>query len=177
MRFIREEIARQVHILFTGTTQGTATHTEDIGEYLPGADTIPERPIMQPFGLASRAPLKTLSVVARQGNHPANMLTLGHRDKNKPDDLGEGEAALYSVGKYQVRIKKNEVQIGKGGAWETQVMGDTLVTLLKAILDHIIIHPHIGNLGFQTSPPQNAADFTQDKTQVDKILAKDGGKF
>ena len=176
-RYIRQEIARQVHIVFTGVSSDAKTHTETINNFLPGASALVDRPLVQPYGFASKSADGTLSAVVRQGDHPGNLLTIGHRDKDKPDDLAKGESAMYSVGKYQIRVLKTQVQVGKAGAWETVVVGDTLSTLLKLILDHIIAHKHLGNLGFQTSPPMNAADFADDKTQVDKILAKDGGKF
>lgn len=178
--FIRKEIARSINLIFSGTAGATTTHTEDIQEYLPGAATLPDRPIMQPYGFASRAAANTLQVVVQQGSHPANLVVLGHRDKDKPSDLAEGESAQYSSGKYQVRVLKGKIQVGKNGVWETVVVGETLEELLKALIQLIADHQHIGNLGFLTGKPMTEADFLQLKANFldnDKILSKDGGRF
>ena len=180
MRFIREEIKRQVQIITSGETGATSTHTETINSLYPGMDPIQSRPISQPYGFASRAARGTISVTAQQGDHPGNKITLGHRDKDKPSDLDEGESAQYSVGKYQVRARKDKLELGKDGVWEEMVMGETLRTFLIELLDLIVAHQHQGNLGYPTSAPITASDFTSLKaSNLDnsKILAKDGGMF
>lgn len=178
-RFIKKEIHLQMNTITAGQCDGSTMTTEDIANIYPGHPTIPGRPIMRPYGFASRAPKGTLAVTAQQGSHPGNKLTLGHRDANPPA-VDEGESVQYSLGGYRIVCKNGEMFVGKGADLEHVVVGETLKTAIIAILDAIVAHEHIGNLGFQTSPPINASDFTDIKTGFfanDKILAKNGGRY
>jgi phage gp45-like len=179
-REIRQEIRRHMDIILGGYAGGNTQESEDIQDMYPGMPPQEKRPVMHPFGIVSRAPNGIVQVTARQGEHPANRLILGHRDKGRPSDLSEGETLVYSLGKYQCRVLNGQIQVGKDGVYETVVVGDTLNTFLKALLDFYIAHLHIGNLGFYTSVADNAPDVTQLKTNNldnDKILCKDGGRF
>lgn len=178
-RFIAKEIERQLNVIASGQSGSNTVSTENIESLFPGMPVLENRPIMHPFGLVSRAPNGIISVTARQGNHPGAYLTLGHRDKDRPEVL-VGETAVYSVGKYQVTIKNDKLLIGKNGDFEEIPMGETLRQFLITFIDLVIQHQHIGNLGYQTSTPINAGDMTAAKAEFldnSKILAKDGGRF
>lgn len=180
IRFIRQEIEKQLNIILSGRTQSSAKFTEGIANMYPGMDVITERPIMRPYGIISLAPDQTTQVTGRMGTHIANRLVLGHRDQNAPEPGAVGETIVYSMGGYEVKVANGQISLGKGGEFETMVVGDTLKEFLILLLNHIIAHTHIGNLGAPTSPPQNASDFTSAKADFvdnDKILAKDGGRF
>jgi phage gp45-like len=177
--FIVKEIQRQVKIITSGAAGDNTSTTETINELYPGMPAIPNRPVMHPYGFASRAPANTISVVAQQGEHPGNRVTLGHRAKDRPD-MDEGESVQYSSGGYQVFVKNGAIFVGKNGTLEHMVVGDQLNTFLKLLLDLIVAHTHTGNLGVPTSPPINVADFNEAKAENltnSKILAKDGGRF
>lgn len=177
--FIVREIQRHMQIIGSGTAGNTTMTTEDIQTFMPGAPTVPARPVSQPFGFASRAPQGMLSVTAQQGEHPGNKVTLGHRDKDAPE-VAEGESVIYSKGGYRMVVKNGELFVGKGTDLEHVVVGETLKAFLIGLVDAIIAHDHLGNLGFPTSVPRNNATFTQLKTDNldnDKILAKDGGRY
>ena len=179
-RYIREEIRRQIQIITAGETAGNDATTEDIGSQFPGMPTQTKRPLMHPYGLASRAPVGTKSVTAKVGDHPGNVMTLGHRDKDKPDDIEVGESCLYSSGKFRVYARGDKLVLGKDGDYEVLVVGETLLEFLKELIQLINTHTHLGNLGYPTGVPQNAADFTDLQAQNldnEKILAKDGGRF
>jgi hypothetical protein len=178
-RFVVEEVRRQLKIITTGAAGLTTMSTEDIQALLPGMPTIPARPIMHPFGFASRAPQGMISVTAQQGEHPGNKLTLGHRDKDAPS-VDEGESVQYSKGGYRVVVKNGEIFVGKGTDLEHMVVGETLKAVLIPLITTINAHTHMGNLGFPTGKPLNAADFTAIQTNNldnNKILAKDGGRY
>lgn len=175
-RFIREEIRRQVNIILSGSTSDTTEATETIDNLFPGMPSIPTRPVMHPYGYASRASKGTISVVGRQGEHVGNRLVLGHRDKNRPTDLSEGEVVVYSFGTYKLYFRNDRVSVGKGDEVETVVVGETLVEVLSSILDAIIVHTHAA----PGAPPTNAASFSSIKTvdvESGSFLAKDGGRF
>lgn len=177
--FIRNEIKRQLQIITSGAAGNTTLTTEDIVALFPGMPTITGRPVMHPFGLVSRAPKGTISVTAQQGNHPGARLTLGHRYATPPT-VAEGETAIFSRGEYTVKVENGQILVGKGGEYETVVVGETLKTLLISMITAIIAHTHLGNLGVETGPPLNATDFSDLVSQYlsnDKILAKDGGRF
>lgn len=178
-KFVRDEVRRQLKVITSGAAGETTMTTEDIQSFMPGAPTIPARPIMHPFGFASRAPNGMISVTAQQGEHPGNKLTLGHRDKDAPS-VDEGESVQYSSGGYRVVVKMGEIFVGKGDDLEHMVVGETLKTVLIALITQINLHTHLGNLGYPTGVPQNATDFTDIQTNNldnDKILAKDGGRY
>lgn len=117
LRFIRQEIARQVNVILSGRSMNGTEQTEDIEEMFPKMPTITERPVMHPYGISSAAPDGIISVVARQGEHFGNRIVLGHRDKDRPA-CEKGELVLYdaSGGKIQFRqagmeFTKNEVDL------------------------------------------------------------------
>lgn len=178
-RYVDKIIENKLNIILNGVTGNTTITTETINQMFPGQDGIKDRPIMHPFGFVSRAKQGSLSVVARMGEHPGNRIILGHRDKDRPP-VAEGEAAVYSRDGYAVRVENGKIQVGKGDLFQTVVMGEDLEAVLIAMLEAIIAHTHLGNLGFQTSAPLNAATFQEIQTeQVEdgKLLAKEGGKF
>jgi phage gp45-like len=178
-REIAREIKKQMQLLFSGEAGVTTMLTEDIANLYPGMPTITARPISHPYGFASRAPSGTLQIVGQQGDHPGNKVVLGHRDADKPA-VDVGESVQYSLGGYRVVCKNGEIFVGKGEDLEHMVVGETLKQFLISLVSHIVAHTHLGNLGYPTSPPQNAADFTSDQTNFldnDKILAKDGGRY
>ncbi len=119
-RFIREEIKRQLNVVLSGQSGDNAdVETETIDNMYPGMPSITKRPVMHPFGFASRAPKKTISVTAKQGAEPTNRMVLGHRDSLRPKDLGEGDSVIYSSdGKSVlafVKLLKDEISFSTGG--------------------------------------------------------------
>ena len=178
-RYIDLSIRQQLQIITSGAAGASTPTTEDINSLMPGMPTLTNRPIMHPYGFVSRAKKGTISVTAQQGDHPGNKLTLGHRDGNAPS-VDEGESAQYSFGGYRVVCKNGEIFVGKGEDLEHMVVGETLKTFLLMLLDLLIAHQHYGNLGYPTSVPITAQDFTDLKADYianDKILAKDGGRY
>jgi hypothetical protein len=178
IKFMRKEIQRQVNVILSGRTGSNTVETEDIEEMLPGMPTQPLRPVSHPYGFASRAQRGTLQVTARMGDHTVNRMVISHRDVDRPTDLEEGESVVYSKEHYQLRIENGQIQVGKDGEFEPVIMGETMRQLMISLIDLIISHRHLGNLGFDTSPPRNAADFLQlRELDSSNILAKDGVNF
>lgn len=174
-RMIQQEIARAMNVLTNGTTKGAGQFTETIENLFPGMPPLADRPLVQPFGLASVAPNGTLSFCGRVGDHPGSRYVLGHRDASKPA-LSTGEAALYSVGGFLVRVFADRIQVGKGDDYQTTVCGEYLAELLDSLLTTLASHTHAS----PGAPPTQAAQFTSMKSNYvdnEKILAKDGGGF
>lgn len=181
IRFIRMEITKQLNVILSGKTASATEQSEDIEEMFPGMPTVTQRPVMHPYGFVSKAKTGTLSVVARQGEHIGNRMVLGHRDKDRPTDLEEGETAIYSLGKYTVRSRNGKLELGKDGDYEEMVMGETLRQFLILLIQHIMLHTHQSNVpSAPTSVPLNNIDFQQiqaENLDNEKILSKDGGRF
>lgn len=181
LRFVRQEISRQLNIILPGVAGGATVFKEDIDQLYPGMPTITERPIMHPFGVSSIAPRGTISITGQMGDHIGNRMVLGHMDKDAPEDIDAGETAVYSLGEYQVRVLNGKIELGKGGVFEEMVMGETLRQFLLLLLQYIMVHTHMSNVpSAPTSAPQNNQDFLtlkQNNLDNSKILSKDGGRF
>jgi phage gp45-like len=95
-----------MNLITSGQAGSNTTTTQDIDNIYPGHPTIPDRPIMHPFGFVSRAPQGTISVTAQQGAHPGNKLTLGHRYATPPE-VAPGESAIYTDDGTIIRLKKS----------------------------------------------------------------------
>lgn len=178
-RAIEQEIRKHMNIILSGQAGANSVTTETIDNLYPEMPSMTDRPIMHPYGFVSRAPAKTISVTARQGENPGNRLILGHRDAARPQ-LESGESGIYNLNGYEVRLKGDSIVLGKNGTFETAVVGETLVTLLSNLITELSTHTHLGNMGAPTSPPQNSVAITNLKTQYldnEAILAKDGGAF
>lgn len=179
-KMIRDEIRLQMDIILSGETGDADNISETIQNLYPGMPGITGRPTAHPYGFCSLAPDGTIQVTARQGENQANRLVLGHRAADRPADLKNGEAAVYSVGKYMVRIQNDMIQIGKDGVYEPVLMGETSRQFFISLIQLILVHTHEDGTGIETSVPLNAEDFTQlqsDNLDNSKVLAEDGGRF
>lgn len=179
-RYIEEKIKEHLNIILTAQTDSSKGKTETISNLFPGMPSIPDRPVMAPFGFSSKAPKGTKAMVGQHGDFKGNRVVLGHRDEDRPTGIDEGEAIMYSIGKYHVVCFKDKVQVGVEGDYETMVVGETLIKFLIAFLDEYKAHVHTGNLGYPTGAPLTAAVVDQLKSQYltnNKILAKKGGRY
>jgi hypothetical protein len=176
LALIREEIRKQLFIILGGRSGANTVEAEDITEYLPGAPTMEKRPVMHPYGFASRAPEDTVQVTARYGDQASNRIVLGHRAADRPEGLEQGESAVYSSSGYGLSSRADRVEGGQLDDPETLVAGETLLSMLSQLLDLLVQHVH----GPPGSPPINASQFQTLKTnflQNAKILLKQGGRY
>lgn len=177
MRWIREEIKRHLNTVICGETGETTTsETEEVVSLFQNMGSIGKRPLMHPYGFVSRAPKGTMSVVAKMGAEVTNRFVIGHRDKNRPADLENGETRMYSLAGYQVVTKSDGVYVRHGdGEFYPLLLGTLAADFFGALIDLIVAHTHAA----AGAPPSNALDFTQLKVDnIDsKILisTKDGG--
>lgn len=96
-REIRQEVMRQLNVILSGATgDNSKIETEDIQSLYPGSPPIPKRPVMHPYGFASRANAGVIQVTAKQGADAQNRMVLGHRDSMRAGlGLAEGESVIY----------------------------------------------------------------------------------
>lgn len=186
MQAIRQEVRRYVNIILSGDSGNNDQFSETINNLFPGMPSIKGRPVMHPYGLASRAPAETIQVIARQGDHFGNRVILGHRDKNRPS-LNQGDTKLYNESGQVIHLEGNTVKVGNEGdgfkasisgkifvdndtgevhflsenSEENLVLGQEIKTMLQDLFALIIAHTHnSGTPGFPTGTPLNSAAFT-----------------
>lgn len=179
-RFIREEVKRQLNVVLNAQAGSNDEQTEVIDALYPGMPGIGSRPVVHPYGFASRATAGTISVTVRTGEHPGNRMVIGHRSAARPKDLSEGETIIFSKGDYRIKIENGQVLVGKGTDYEPVVVGETLRQFLISLVNLVILHTHEGNLGYETSEPLNFQDFQdlrEENLDNKKILAEDGGRY
>ncbi len=123
-RFVRDEIKRALNIILTAQAGSNTVEKETVENLFPGSPSIPKRPVMHPYGFASRAPSKTLSVVAKHGADPSNRIVLGHRDSNRPTDLNDGEAAIYSADGNKIKLGNGVIATNNNGGFKLDADGN-----------------------------------------------------
>lgn len=144
-KFIHQEIKRAMNVILSGKTGVTKdVETETFSDMFPGMDAIVDRPVMHPFGLASRAPENTISVVGRQGDNFGNRIILGHRDSKRPKDILKGEVVLYNQFGQAMYFREKKIQVGSKTSENPMVLGDILSKFLKNILRKLLDAPNIG---------------------------------
>lgn len=186
-RMIRDEVRRQVNVILFGTTGNATGQVEDIQNLFPGMPGITQRPTVHPYGLTSRAPDGTISVVARVGEHAGNRMVIGHRDSKRPSLSTSGEVILYNSYGQQIYLKNGEVRIvspkiklGSANSAEPVPLGTQLQTLLNNILSQLATqagqiqtmatslstHMHPTAAVGAPSPPTDAADMVTAATNM-----------
>lgn len=163
-RFLHQEIKKQLNVILSGAAGNNTISTETIDDLFPGMPGILDRPVMHPYGLVSRAPMGTISVTGRQGDHPGNRIVLGHRDVNRPQ-VQEGEVQLYNEFGQAIYLENGQIRIGTKAAANPAVLGNELKTLLVDLIGLIKTHTHTGNLGAPTGPTLEAAQFASLQAQ------------
>lgn len=174
-RYIEQEVKKHLNIILSGEAGTNTQFVETIDNLFPGMPGIINRPVMHPYGFVSRAPAGTLSVTAKQGDHPGNRLTLGHRDSLRPS-IQAGETQLYNEFGQAIYLADGTIHIGTAEASNPAVLGDELKAFLIDLITWLLEHTHVtGGPGSSTSPPEQTADLTQiqtDNVDNDKILSQ-----
>ena len=147
-REIRDEVRRVLDVLLVAKAGTTAAQTETIDQLYPQMPKIEDRPVVHPYGLVSRAPVGTKSVIGRVGEHTTSRIILGHMDAERENiSLNEGEVVLYNEYGQQIQLQQSKIVLG-ASAEEAAVLGNTLVEMLGKVLDILIA----GNFLIVTGP-------------------------
>lgn len=174
-RYIEQEIKRHVNIILSGQAGSNSQFVETIDNLFPGMPGILNRPVMHPYGLVSRAPAGTISVTAKQGDHPGNRVVLGHRDSARPT-IEAGETQLYNEFGQAIYLQNGSIHIGTAAAGNPAVLGDETKAFLILLIQWLLTHTHVtGGPGSPTSPPEQVAELTEIQEQNvdnDKILSQ-----
>lgn len=177
-RWVQKEIERSLNIILSAQAGANPdVETETIDNLFQGMASIKSRPVMHPAGFVSRAAKGIFSVVARMGSGPTNRFVIGHRDKNRPKGLEEGESRIYSIAGYQVVAKSDGVfLLGAAKEMTPLILGPQSSQFFSDLIDLIVQHTHAAS----GAPPTNAAQFQQldlDVIQTNSLLSTKQGGF
>ena len=99
---------------------------------------------------------------------------LTSKEDKIPVQALDGHTVIKALGGKKAEVLSDTaVLLGRGGADPAQplVLGTVFKTAYSSDLQACAVHKHIGNLGYYTAPPDNAATFTALKASpVDDIL-------
>jgi len=143
LRYIQDEIRRQMNTILTGEAGTNTQEVEDIDNMYHSMPTVKTRPVMHPYGISSRAPKGTASVIGKIGDHVGAKIVLGHRDKNRPT-LNEGEVILYDANGHVVYLSETKMQFGSKTSDEPMLLGNVTVEFLTNVLNAFLNAPNIG---------------------------------
>lgn len=113
---------------------------------------------IQPFGFSSRAPKGTPGLVVPIAGDPTHLNLVGHFDEGRPSG-SDGETLFYNAFGQLIYLSNGKIQVGSKASAENMVLGQVFKSMMDTLLVAIKTHTHVGNLGYSTSPPENAADF------------------
>ncbi len=145
---IKQELANALNIILNAEAGPNDTQTETINKLFPGMGGIEKRPVVHPYGFASRAPAGMISVVAKVGADIQNRMTIGHRAKDRPADLNSGEAVLYNATGQAVYVRDGKVQVGTKESESPMVLGDVMLECITDILNAFLEAAQIGQTPF-----------------------------
>lgn len=133
-KIVRQELAKQLSVILSGSSANAKSQTEDIEQMYPGMPSILQRPVMHPYGFVSKALRGAIQVTAKQGNTPENRIILGHRDSQRPDDFVPGACILYNQFGQQIRLESGTIKLGGPASAENIVLGQQLKALLQILI-------------------------------------------
>lgn len=142
-------------------------------KYFASAGEIPDVRNIQPFGVSSRAPVGTNALVVPIDGNQTHLVIVGNHDADKPT-TDDGETILYDAYGHVVYLSQTKMQFGSKTSSENMVLGKVFKQFADNLLTALQAETHLGNLGFPTSPPVNAATYAALQTspiQDDAILS------
>lgn len=160
---IRSIIRQEIKQALTPVLMGFITSNEDVKRIMAKRMSN-EGPMnvrsIQPFGLSSKAPPETQTLLVPIAGDPTNMNAVGNYDTNKPD-VEDGEVSIYDNFGHEVYLSQDKMQFGSKDSANPMMLGDLVQECLSNMLQLIIEHNHMGNLGYPTGAPSNAIQFQQ----------------
>lgn len=134
LKIVRQEIRKQLGIILYGSAGTNTQQTETIEKMYPGQPNITDRPVMHPYGVSSRAPSGTLSMVGKVGEHIGNRVVLGHMDRNR-EDPGSGGVILYDSHGHKIQLREEGMEFEANGV----KLIDELIKLLEELIKANVI--------------------------------------
>lgn len=154
LRVVRQEMAPVLMALVNSNESELFSTLQRFATDSP----LPNVRSIQPFGLSSKAPKGTPGLILPINGDPTNLTMVGHHDKTKPT-VNNGETCLYDQFGHLVYLSATKMQFGSKASAENMVLGQVFKAFAAALLQDDADHDHIGNMGYNTSKPNNRSDF------------------
>ena len=158
MSIIRRVVRQELSAVLLGKVTSNESQTRLSMQHFSTAAGLQNIRSIQPFGVSSRAPVGTPVVTAPVNHDHTHIISLGNFDENRPT-TNDGETILYDAYGHIVYLSETKMQFGSKTSAENMVLGQVFKAPMSSTLQDIAVHKHIGNMGYLTSPPDNAADF------------------
>lgn len=111
---------------------------------------------LQPFGLTSRAPKGTPTLILPVNFDATHSVSIGNFDEDRPTG-DDGETLLYDAYGHVIYMSQTKIQVGSKTSAENMVLGQVAKLFYQMLLTQLQAETHIsGPPGFPTSPPVNA---------------------
>jgi hypothetical protein len=163
IKFIRQVVREEFAPVAMATIVANATQLRSTFQRTSSDSRFPNARSIQPYGYASRAPTGTECLAVPVGGNASHVNIVGHFDSARPL-VSDGETLLYDANGHAVYLSTTKVQIGTMIASHPVPLGDILKTALNDLLEAIISHQHMGNLGYPTGTPMNSSAFSAIKS-------------
>lgn len=161
---IRDLIRREVREALAPIMMGFVVSNENVQrstvKRMSMEGPIPNTRNIQPFGIASRAPVGTEGLMIPVNSDPTHINMVGHFDKSKPD-VDEGETTLYDKFGHLVYLSETKMQFGSKASANPMMLGDIVQDLFSNMLQLISDHVHIGNLGYPVGAMSKKAELLE----------------
>jgi phage gp45-like len=158
IRMVRQIIRTELAAIFMGNVQSNESQTRSTAKRFSNEAPIGNMRSIQPYGISSRAPAQTQGLIVPVNGDPTHLLLLGHFDEARPVGA-DGETFLYNEFGQMVYLSNGKIQVGTKASAENLVLGQVFKTFMTNLLTQLQEETHIGNLGYATSVPINAAEY------------------
>jgi len=173
-KYIKDVVRQEITAILMGKVTSNDSQVRTSIQRFPSETPLHNLRNMQPYGHSSRAPVGTQTLVVPINGDPTHMVAAAHYDPDRPTGA-DGETLLYDAHGHVVYLSESKIQIGSKAADEPAVLGNVFKTMMDTLLDALSQETHIGNLGYATSPPVNAASYSSLKESPidDKAILSD----
>jgi phage gp45-like len=139
------QLQREVVGLSMGKIEATASASRTSAKRFSSEGAVKNLRLIRPFGVASRPPAGTETLIGAIGGNPSHLTSLGDFDADAPAFLQDGEACLYGADGQVVYMKTGgKVLIGSDAASEPAVLGNVLAAGLAALVNAFLDATQIG---------------------------------
>lgn len=155
LKMVREFIRQEVSLAMMGITVSNESQVRSTTQRFTTEAPVGNNRRVLPFGVSSRAPAGTQTLIIPVNGDVTNPATVGDFDSNRPVG-NDGETLLYDAYGHVVYLSQSQVSLGSMNPTQNLVLGQIFKTFMDNLLEQLQEETHIGNLGYPTSPPVNA---------------------
>lgn len=162
IKIVRRVMRQELAPLLMATVKSNESVNRSTFQRNQSDSAVPNARNIQPFGVASRAPVGTSVLTAPCAFDPTHLNMVGAFDESRPE-MNDGETILYNAQGQLIYLKNGSIHIGSKTAPHKITLGDVLQGMLSTMLGAIASHAHPyddAGTPSTTQPPNNAGVFT-----------------